>query len=169
MAALGLHCCARAFSSCGEWGLLFVAVRRLLIAVASLVVEHGLQARRLQQLWHVGSVVVARGLQSTGSVVVVHELSCSTTCGIFADQGSNPCALHWQVDSQPLRHQGSPGQAFLNLTAELFTYHCYISSHQLCRLCQAVRINLSASDDQYVNHPSKLVPLLSLVSMPILF
>ena len=31
-----------AFSSCGEQGLLFVAVRGLLIAVASLVVEHGL-------------------------------------------------------------------------------------------------------------------------------
>ena len=42
MAVLGLHCCARAFSSCGEWGLLFVAVCRLLIAVASLVAEHGL-------------------------------------------------------------------------------------------------------------------------------
>ena len=42
LAALGLHCCAWAFSSCGERGLLFVAVRRLLIAVASLVAEHGL-------------------------------------------------------------------------------------------------------------------------------
>ena len=42
LAALGLCCCAWAFSSCGERGLLFVAVRRLLIAVASLVVEHGL-------------------------------------------------------------------------------------------------------------------------------
>ena len=39
---LGLRCCAQAFSSCGEWGLLFVAVHSLLIAVASLVVEHGL-------------------------------------------------------------------------------------------------------------------------------
>ena len=42
LAALGLRCCTRAFSSCGERGLLFVAVRRLLIAVASLVAEHGL-------------------------------------------------------------------------------------------------------------------------------
>ena len=42
LAALGLRCCAQAFSSCGEWGLLFIAVRGLLIAVASLVVEHGL-------------------------------------------------------------------------------------------------------------------------------
>ena len=29
-------------------------------------------------------------------------------CGIFLDQGSNPCPLHWQADSLPLRHQGSP-------------------------------------------------------------
>ena len=42
LAALGLCCCTRAFSSCGERGLLFVAVSRLLIAVASLVAEHGL-------------------------------------------------------------------------------------------------------------------------------
>ena len=27
LAVLGLRCCARAFSSCGEWGLLFFAVR----------------------------------------------------------------------------------------------------------------------------------------------
>ena len=42
LAALGLRCCPRAFSSCGERGLLFVAVRGLLIAMASLVAEHGL-------------------------------------------------------------------------------------------------------------------------------
>ena len=42
MAVLGLCCCAWAFSSCGEWGLLLVAVRRLLTAVASLVAEHRL-------------------------------------------------------------------------------------------------------------------------------
>ena len=48
LAVLGLRCCARAFSSCGEPGLLFVAVRGLLIAVASLLVEHGLHAPGLQ-------------------------------------------------------------------------------------------------------------------------
>ena len=42
MAALGLRCCTRVFFSCGELGLLFVAVCGLLIAVASLVAEHGL-------------------------------------------------------------------------------------------------------------------------------
>ena len=44
----------------------------------------------------------------SGSVVVAHGPSCSTACGIFPDQGSNPCPLHWQADAQPLRHQGSP-------------------------------------------------------------
>ena len=42
LAALGLCCCVQAFSSCSERGLLFVAVRGLLTAVASLVAEHGL-------------------------------------------------------------------------------------------------------------------------------
>ena len=42
LAALGLRCCARAFSSFGERGLLFIVVRGLLIAMASLVAEHGL-------------------------------------------------------------------------------------------------------------------------------
>ena len=42
LAVLGLCCCTWAFSSCGERGLLFVTVCGLLIAVASLVAEHGL-------------------------------------------------------------------------------------------------------------------------------
>ena len=42
LAALGLGCCVRTFSSCGERGLLFVVVHGLLVAVASLVAEHGL-------------------------------------------------------------------------------------------------------------------------------
>ena len=48
------------------------------------------------------------GSRCAGSVVVAHGLSCSAACGIFPDQGSNPRPLHWQADSQPLRHQGSP-------------------------------------------------------------
>ena len=48
LAVLGLRCCARAFSSCGERGLLFVVVHRLLVAVASLVAEHRLQEHGLQ-------------------------------------------------------------------------------------------------------------------------
>ena len=42
LVALGVRCYARAFSSCGKRGLLFVVARGLLIAVVSLVEEHGL-------------------------------------------------------------------------------------------------------------------------------
>ena len=84
MAVLGLRFCARAFSSCGKWGPLFIAVRGPLTIAASLVAEHRLQ------------------------IIVAHGPSCSMACGIFPDQGSNPCSLHRQADSQPLRHQGSP-------------------------------------------------------------
>ena len=47
MAMLGPHFCARAFSSCGRWGPLFITVRRPLIIAASPVAEHRLQTRRL--------------------------------------------------------------------------------------------------------------------------
>ena len=47
MAVLGLRFCARAFSSFGKWGPLFIAVRGPLTIAASLVAEHRLQTRRL--------------------------------------------------------------------------------------------------------------------------
>ena len=47
MAVLDLRFCARAFSSCGKQGPLFITVRRPLTIAASLVVEHRLQTRRL--------------------------------------------------------------------------------------------------------------------------
>ena len=68
----------RAFSSCGERGLLSAAVHRLVLRVASLVAGRGLSAHGLQQLYHAGSIVVA------------HELSSSMACGIF---------VHWQANS----------------------------------------------------------------------
>ena len=46
MAVLGLRFRARAFSSCGEQGPLFIAVRGPLTIAASLV-EHSLQTHRL--------------------------------------------------------------------------------------------------------------------------
>ena len=61
----------------------------------------GLSLSRPLLLWGTGS-------RRAGSVAVAHGLSYSAACGIFPDQGSNPCPLHWQADSQPLRHQGSP-------------------------------------------------------------
>ena len=88
MAVLGLRFCARAFSSCGKWGPLFIAVRGPLMLRST-------------------------GSRRAGSVIVAHGPSCSAACGIFPDQGSNLCPLHWQADSQPLRHQGSPSFTFL--------------------------------------------------------
>ena len=47
LAVLGPHFCARAFSSCGKWGPLFIAMRGPLTVAASLVAEHRLQTHRL--------------------------------------------------------------------------------------------------------------------------
>ena len=69
-----------------ERGLLFIAVRWLLLPWST------------GSRW-AGSVVVAPGLQSAGSAAAAQGLSCSAACGIFPDQGSNPCPLHWQADS----------------------------------------------------------------------
>ena len=80
MAALGLCCYAWAFSSCSERGLLFHCS-------AWAPQCGGFSCYR------------ARALGVRASVVAAHGLSCSMVCGIFPDQGSNPCPLHWQVDS----------------------------------------------------------------------
>ena len=66
------------------------------------------RAHRFQQLWHMRSGVAAPGLQSRGPIVMVRGLSCSVACEIFPNQGMNLCLLHWQVDSSPVSHQGSP-------------------------------------------------------------
>ena len=47
MAVLGLRFCARAFSSCGKWRLLLIAVCRPPTITASPVAEHRLQTCRL--------------------------------------------------------------------------------------------------------------------------
>ena len=73
LAALGLHCCMWAFSSCCELGLLFVALRGFLIAVASPVAEHRHQVG--------ASVVMAHGLSRCGSWPLEHRLS---SCGARA-------------------------------------------------------------------------------------
>ena len=56
MAVLGLRFCARAFSSCGKWGPLFIAVRGPLTIVASPVAGHrlsncGSRAQLLRGMW----------------------------------------------------------------------------------------------------------------------
>ena len=78
LAAKGLCCCAQASSSCGERGLLFVAVHGLLIVVASLVAQHGLQEHGFQQLWLAGSRPQSRQLWCTGLVAPRHVGSSRT-------------------------------------------------------------------------------------------
>ena len=39
---------------------------------------------------------------------MAHGFSDSEACGIFPNQGWNLGLLHWQVESLPLSHQGSP-------------------------------------------------------------
>ena len=95
MAVLGLRFCARAFSSCGKRG-------------HSSSRCAGLSLLRPLLLRSTGS-------RRAGSAIVAHGPSRSAACGIFPDQGSNPRPLHWQADSQPLRHQGSPFGSFLYL------------------------------------------------------
>ncbi|XP_066862771.1 doublecortin domain-containing protein 2 isoform X1 [Kogia breviceps] len=48
------------------------------------------------------------GSGRAGSAAMAHGPSRSAARGIFPDRGTNPCPLHRQADSQPLRHQGSP-------------------------------------------------------------
>ena len=48
--------------------------------------------------------VVLASLVAEAPVVAAHELTCSSACGIFLDQGLDPHPLHWQADSQPLDH-----------------------------------------------------------------
>ena len=83
MAKQDLCCCWGLFSSCGKWGL---------------PCNCGEWASHCSEFYC--------GVQA--SIVVAHGLSCSDACGIFPDQGFNPCLLHWQVDSLPLSSQGSP-------------------------------------------------------------
>ena len=92
MAVLRLRFCARAFSSCGKRG-------HSSSRFASLSLSRPLLLR-------------STGSRCAGSVIVAHGPSCSVACGNFPDQCSNPCPLHWQADSQPLRHQGSPLNVF---------------------------------------------------------
>ena len=66
------------------------------------------------------------GSSRAGSVVVAHGPSCSAACGIFPDQGSNPCSLHWQADSQPLHHQGSPTLSLILLLMVYFILLYYL-------------------------------------------
>ena len=85
----------------------------------------GLSLSRPLLLWSTGS-------RRAGSVVVAHGPGCSAACGILPDQGSNPRPLHWQADSQPLRHQESPLENFLRryyFITFTFVFFCFIYNY----------------------------------------
>ena len=101
LGGLGLCCCVRAFSSCGEQELL---------SSCGVRVSHGsgfsccgawaLGLCGLQYLWHEGSAVVVLRLWSMGSIVAAHGFSCSAAGRIFLDQDLSLCPpLHGKVDS----------------------------------------------------------------------
>ena len=83
---------------------------------SSFLCEGFLQLRQVGAILHRGArashyhglSLRSTGSRRAGSAIVAHGPSCSAACGILPDQGANPCPLHWQADSQPLRHQGSP-------------------------------------------------------------
>ena len=80
------------FSSSGKWGQL---------SSCDVQASHcdGFSCCGAQSLGRKPSIVVACGLKRADSVVVAKGLSCSTSCGIFMNQGLNRYPLHWQVDS----------------------------------------------------------------------
>ena len=106
LTVLGLHCCS-------GFSLVATSPQRLPFCGSvqashrgGFIVEHRLQGAQ-------ASMPAACGFSTCGSQAVKCwvsscALSCSAACGIFLDQGSNLCLLHWQVDSLPLSHQGSP-------------------------------------------------------------
>ena len=88
----------------------FVSVRGLSLVVAS----GGHSSSRCAGLSLSRPLLLrSTGSRRSGSEIVAHGPSCSAACGILPDQGSSPSPLHWQADSQPLRHQGSPGRQIL--------------------------------------------------------
>ena len=98
----------------------FVSVRGLSLVVAS----GGHSSSRCTGLSLSRPLLLrSTGSRCAGSVIVAHGPSCSAACGIFPDQGSNLCPLHWQADSQPLRHQRSPSPYnFLGMKSMILTF-----------------------------------------------
>ena len=80
---------------------------------------------RAQALGTRAQQLMLPGSRAQTGPTVAHGLSCSSPCGIFPDQGLNPCLLHWQADS-PLSHQGSllNGISFVSLVDVNWYNYC---------------------------------------------
>ena len=72
----------------------------------------------------------SRGSRCEGSVVVGHGLCCPESCGIFPDQGLNPCLLHWQAEFYLLYYQGSPCFLFCVMILKLLVPVSYEDTYE---------------------------------------
>ena len=103
---LGVHCCLGFSLVVASGGYFLGAVLGLFVAGVSLVGEHGCMGFSCCSTW-------AQQLRLLDSRVLLRvaalERKLRDLWDLFPDQGSNPCLLHWQADSLPLSHQGSPG------------------------------------------------------------
>ena len=89
------------------------------------------------------------GSRRAGSAIVAHGPSRSMARGILPDQGSNPRPLHWQANSQPLRHQGSPvGRFLITISIPVLVIALFIFSicswFSLRRLCIYKNLSISS-------------------------
>ena len=107
---LGLRFCARAFSSCGKQGSLFIVVHGPFTVAASLVAGHRLQTRRLS---------------SCGS-----RASCSAACGTFPDQGCVPC-----IGRQILNHCATREALLVSLSFTVLSTCPCCSANLFCCMC----------------------------------
>ena len=121
----------------------FVSVQGLPLVAAS-GGHSSLRCAGLSLSWSL--LLQSTGFRRTGSVVVAHGPSCSAACGILPDQGSNPCPLHQQADSQPLCHQGSPSWVLMFsinciiVTCTTIKYIIYILYMQIL-ICMSIHCN----------------------------
>ena len=75
---------------------------------------------------------------------MAHRLSCSAACGISLDQWLNPCFLHWQMDSLPLSHQGSPTLCICIITLVNTIVYLYLYRQiSSCRVLSMESFSLS--------------------------
>ena len=124
-----------------EAGVTLLVVRGLLIAVTPLILELssalGCVGFSRCGAWAQQSWLLGPGAQA--SIAVARGVSYSSACGIFPDQGSNPCPLHWQVDYLPLSCQGNPANLlFKKIKKNFYWLHeipACLTGDQTCTLC----------------------------------
>ena len=99
---------------------------------------------RAQQLLLPGSRV------RTGSLAMVHGLSCTALCGSFQDQRLNPWLLHWQADSLLLSQEGSPLLVTLKCNLKNTVFPSIMTNHLSHNLSLSPRAAISLPSSWYI-------------------